>query len=42
MWTQYVSRGEAEGGEWAANRCLYPYPVIGPLIRPGSKQKACT
>jgi len=42
MWTQYVSRGEAEGGEWAANQCLYPYPVIGPIVRPGSKQKACT
>lgn len=40
MWTQYVSRGEAEGGEWAANQCLYPYPEIG-LVRPGSKQRSC-
>jgi hypothetical protein len=41
MWTQYVNRGEAEGGEWAANQCLYPYPVIGQLVRPGSKQRSC-
>ena len=41
-WTQYVGRGEGEGGEWAANRCLYPYPMIGgPIVRPGSKQKPC-
>ncbi|HEU5244865.1 MAG TPA: hypothetical protein VFU33_10735 [Gaiellaceae bacterium] len=40
-WTQYVSRGEGEGGQWAANQCLYPYPVIGQLVRPGSKHKSC-
>jgi hypothetical protein len=41
MWTQYVNRGEGEGGEWAANPCLYAYPVIGQLVRPGSKQRSC-
>ena len=25
------SRGQGEGGEWAANRCLYPSPPIGML-----------
>lgn len=25
------SRGQGEGGEWAANRCLYPSPPIGIL-----------
>ena len=34
-WTQYVGRGEGEGGEWAANRCLYPYPMIGGADRSG-------
>jgi hypothetical protein len=41
MWTQYVNRGEGEGGEWAANQCLYAYPVIGQLVRPGTKQRTC-
>lgn len=36
--TQYVDRGEAEGGEWAANNCLYPFPVLGPAL----PQKPCT
>jgi hypothetical protein len=36
--TQYVDRGESEGGEWAANNCLYPFPVIGPVL----SQKPCT
>lgn len=40
-WTQYVNRGEGEGGEWAANQCLYAYPTEGPIVRPGSKQKSC-
>lgn len=38
---EYLSRGEAEGGEWAANNCLYPYPTIGPLVRNG-KQGSCS
>ena len=29
LFTQGVSRGEGEGGEWAANPCLYPYPHLG-------------
>lgn len=32
--TQYVSRGEGEGGEWSWNPCVYPYPTLGgPLGR---------
>ena len=37
--TEYLSRGQSEGGEWAANSCLYAYPVIGPVVR---SQKPCT
>lgn len=37
--TEYLSRGQSEGGEWAANSCLYPYPTIGPVAR---NQKPCT
>jgi len=36
------SRGEGEGGEWAANQCLYPYPVIGMIDLPGKKQPKCS
>lgn len=28
-----LSRGEAEGGEWSWNPCVYPYPTIGPILR---------
>jgi hypothetical protein len=38
--TQYVDRGESEGGEWATGNCLYPYPVIGPAL--ARKPKPCT
>jgi hypothetical protein len=31
LFTDGVSRGEGMGGEWAANRCLYPSPPIGRL-----------
>ncbi|MDX6481839.1 MAG: hypothetical protein QOG85_2349 [Gaiellaceae bacterium] len=31
LFTEGISRGEGEGGEWAANRCLYPSPPIGML-----------
>jgi hypothetical protein len=27
-----LSRGEAEGGEWSWNRCVYPYPTLGPML----------
>jgi hypothetical protein len=30
VFTQGASRSESEGGEWAANGCLYPYPTLGP------------
>jgi hypothetical protein len=33
--TQSVSRGEAEGGEWAADNC-YPYPTLGGPLGGGS------
>lgn len=42
LYTQGVNRGEGEGGEWAANRCLYPSPPIGMLELPGRRQKPCT
>jgi hypothetical protein len=29
--TESLSRGEAEGGEWSWNPCVYPYPTIGAL-----------
>jgi len=34
--TEYISRGQAEGGEWSWNRCDYPYPTNGP-VAPGGK-----
>lgn len=37
--TEYLSRGQSEGGEWAANSCLYAYPVIGPVMQ---NQKPCS
>ena len=37
--TEYLSRGQSEGGEWAANHCLYAYPVDGPVV---VGQKPCT
>jgi hypothetical protein len=37
--TESLSRGQSEGGEWAANSCLYAYPVIGPVTQ---NQKPCT
>jgi hypothetical protein len=40
LFTEGFSRGEQGGGEWAANPCLYPYPVLGPVLRHGGK--ACT
>lgn len=39
LWTESISRGELEGGEWAANQCLYPYPTLGGAL--GVKQKPC-
>jgi hypothetical protein len=42
LFTEDFSRGEAGGGEWAANQCLYPYPTLGPVLAPGKKQKPCT
>ena len=42
LYAQNVSRGEGEGGEWAANQCLYPSPPIGMLVLPGQKQPKCS
>jgi hypothetical protein len=39
VFTQGAQRAESEGGEWAANRCLYPYPTFGPIARNG---KSCS
>ena len=33
-----VSRNVTGGSEWAANRCLYPYPTLGPV---GPNEKLC-
>jgi hypothetical protein len=41
LFTQGVSRGEGEGGEWAAGQCLYPYPTDG-LALPGRNEQKCT
>lgn len=30
--TEYLSRGQSEGGEWSWNRCFYPYPTLGPVV----------
>jgi hypothetical protein len=37
--TEGLSRGQSEGGEWAATSCLYPYPTLGPVAR---NQKPCS
>ena len=41
LFTEGVNRGEGEGGEWAANRCLYPTPPLGMIELPGHHQKPC-
>jgi len=42
LYAQNVSRGEGEGGEWAASFCLYPSPPIGVPLLPGHKEPKCS